>query len=274
MATDPSDDARRLAHETLRLLHAGKARRASQLAAQLARTAPGPLTLRLEALTLREVGRGARSLAPARAAMAQVPADPDTRLSVGASLGAAGRVAEALQELDQVLAVDPDHAPALRLSGELLLLRDPLAAEARLRRAVRAEPRSGMSRLLLARALERLGREEEAEAVEAAGLAADATLRRARQAQRSGRAVGLAGLAAVFVVSGGCWGLSRLMEQQWPGYGPGPALALGLVAPILPLLVIGWMAVQLARAEVDPPDPDLAALEKALGYEPPPGDHR
>jgi tetratricopeptide (TPR) repeat protein len=207
---------------------------------------------------------------PARAALDAAPGDAGAAFSVARSLASLGRVDEALAALDELLARAPDHAPALRVSGELLLLRDPAAAERRLRRACQVEPRSGLSRLLLSDALDRQGREEEAEAAEQAGLSLDAALRQAHQARQSARAVGVVGLVGAVALAVVLWALSGQIEQRWPGFGPGPALVIGMVAPLLPLALIGWMAARLAAAQLDPPDPDLEALERALGFEPDP----
>jgi tetratricopeptide (TPR) repeat protein len=244
-----------------------KTGRAARLAGQAARLDPGPLTLRLHAAALREAGLGARSLEPARAALAVAPDDPDAAFSVARSLVSVGRVDEALADLEGLLGRVPDHGPALRLSGELLLLRDPGAAERRLRRACQVEPLSGRARLLLSTALDRQGREEEAEDAERAGLAMDAALREAHRGREAARAVGLVGLVGVFALSVAFWALTGQIERYWPGFGPGPTLVLGMLAPLLPLLLIGWLAARLAVAQVEPPDPDLEALERVLGFE-------
>jgi tetratricopeptide (TPR) repeat protein len=181
-----------------------------------------------------------------------------------------GRVDEALAALDALLVRVPDHAPALWISGELLLLRDPAAAERRLRRACQVAPRSGLARLLLSEALLRQGREDEAEAAEQAGLALDATLRAAHEARRAARGVGMVGLLAACALAAALWVLSGQIEQYWPGFGTGPTLVVGVVAPLVPLLLIGWMAARLALSQVEPPDADLEALERTLGFEPVP----
>jgi tetratricopeptide (TPR) repeat protein len=260
-----------LARRALQLLRDGKTRRAARVADQAARLAPGPLTFRLHAAALREAGRGARSLVPARAALAAAPGDPGAAFSVARSLASIGRVDEALAAFDELLGRAPDHAPALRVSGELLLLREPAAAERRLRRACQAEPRSGLARLLLSEALLRQGREDEAEVAEKAGLALDAALREAHEARRSARGVGVVGLLVACALAVALWVLSGQIEQYWPGFGTGPALVVGVVAPLLPLLLIGWMAAKLALSQVEPPDADLEALERVLGFEPDPG---
>jgi tetratricopeptide (TPR) repeat protein len=256
------------AHRALQLLRAGKTRRAVHAADQAAQLAPGPLAFRLQAAALREAGQGARSLVPARAALAAAPGDPDAAFSVARSLAAIGRVDQALAALDELLSHVPDHVPALRISGELLLLRDPAAAERRLRRACQVAPRSGLARLLLSDALDRQGREEEADAAEQAGLALDAALREAHEAKRAARAVGVVGLVGACALAVVLWVLSGQIEQYWPGFGPGPTLVVGMVAPLLPLLLIGWMAARLALSQVEPPDGDLEALERAFGFEP------
>jgi tetratricopeptide (TPR) repeat protein len=268
MAPGPPTPPRHDALRALRLLRAGKTRRAARAAAVAARLEPGPLTFRLHAAALREAGRAAQSLVPARAALAAAPDDPDAAFSVARSLVAMGRVDEALEALDLLLRREPDHAPALRVSGELLLLRDADAAERRLRRACQVEPRSGLARLLLSDALDRQGREDEADAAEQAGLALDASLRAAHQARQSARAVGLVGLVGAFAMAVVFWVLSGQIERYWPDFGVGPTLVVGMVAPLLPLLLIVWMAARLASAQLDPPDADLEPLERALGFEP------
>ena len=268
MAEGPATPALDLARRSLRLLRAGQTRRAARLAGQAARLDPGPLTLRLHAAALREAGRGARSLEPARAALAAAPDDPDATFSVARSLVSVGRVDEALGALDGLLGRSPEHGPALRLSGELLVPRDPAAAERRLRRACLVEPRNGRTRLLLSDALDRLGREEEAEAAERAGLAMDAALREAHRGREAARAVGVVGMVGAGALSVVFWVLTGQIERYWPGFGPGPTLVLGMLAPLVPLLLIGWVAARLAVAQVEPPDPDLEALERALGFDP------
>jgi tetratricopeptide (TPR) repeat protein len=207
----------------------------------------------------------------ARAALASAADDPDAAFSVARSLASMGRIDEALQAYAALLGRVPDHAPSLRGSGELLLLRDPIAAERSLRRACQLAPRNGLSRLLLSAALERQGREEEAEAAEQAGLALDASLREAHQAREAARAVGLVGLVGAFALAVVFWALSGQIEQFWPGFGLGPTLVVGMVAPLLPLLLIVWMAARLASGQLDPPDDDLESLERALGFDPGPG---
>ena len=256
-----------LAHRVLSLLRAGRPRQAARMAGEAARLDPGPLTYRLHAAALREAGLGARSLQPARSALAAAPGDPDAALSVARSLAAAGRVDEALVALDALLEGEPDHGPALRVSGELLLLRDPGAAERRLRRACQVEPRSGLVRLQLSDALGRQGREDEADAAQKAGLAMDARLREAHGARQAARAVGLVGMVVAFGLAVVLWALAGQLEVYRPGLGLGPTLVVGMVAPLLPLLLIGWMAAKLATAQVDPPDADLAALERAFSFE-------
>lgn len=265
MAPGPATPSMVLAHRALELLRAGKTRRAARVADQAAQLAPGPLTFRLHAAALREAGRGARSLVPARAALAAAPGDPDAAFSVARSLASVGRVDDALAALDALLSRVPDHATALRVSGELLLLRDPAAAERRLRRACQVAPRSGLARLLLSDALDRQGREDEADDAEQAGLALDAALREAHEAKRAARAVGAVGLLVACALSVVLWVLSGQIEQYWPGFGQGPTLVVGMVAPLLPLLLIGWMAARLALSQVEPPDADLEALERAFG---------
>jgi len=77
--------------------------------------------------------------------------------------------------------------------------------------------------------------------------------------------VGLVGAGALSVVF---WVLTGQIERYWPGFGPGPTLVLGMLAPLVPLLLIGWVAARLAVAQVEPPDPDLEGLERALGFDP------
>jgi predicted Zn-dependent protease len=267
MPTGSASPAREQAHRALRLLRDGKTRRAARAARAAARLEPTPIHLRLQAAALREAGRGARSLVAARAALAAAPGDPDAAFSVARSLVAMGRVEEALEDLDRLLQRVPEHGAALQVSGELLLLRDPAAAERRLRRACLAEPLSGPARLLLSAALERQGREEEAEAAEAAGLALDAGLRQAHQARQSALAVGMVGMLGAFALAVVFWALSGRIEAYWPGFGPGPSLVVGMVAPLLPLALIVWMAARLAHFQLEQPDPDLAPLERALGFE-------
>jgi tetratricopeptide (TPR) repeat protein len=271
MSTGSPSAAREKAHRALLLLRAGKTWRAARAARAAARLEPSPLHHRLQAAALREAGRAALSLVAARAALAAAPDDPDATFSVARSLASMGRVDASLETFGRLLRRVPDHAAALQVSGELLLLRDPVAAEQRLRRACLVEPRSGQARLLLAAALERQGRAEEAEAAEAAGLALDAALREAHQARQSARAVGVVGMVGAFALAVVFWALSGRIEELVPGFGPGPALVVGMVAPLLPLALIVWMAARLAHYQLDPPDADLAPLERALGFEPGPG---
>ena len=269
MAVGPATPALDLARRSLRLLRAGQTRRAARLAGQAARLDPGPLTLRLHAAALREAGRGARSLEPARAALAAAPDDPDAAFSVARSLVSVGaRRRGAGRPRRRCWAGSPTTYRRCASPASCWLLRDPAAAERRLRRACLVEPRNGRTRLLLSDALDRQGREEEAEAAERAGLAMDAALREAHRGREAARAVGVVGLVGACALSVVFWVLTGQIERYWPGFGPGPTLVLGMLAPLLPLLLIGWVAARLAVAQVEPPDPDLEALERALGFEP------
>jgi tetratricopeptide (TPR) repeat protein len=267
MSGGSAEGTQALAHLALALLRAGRTRRAVRVAGEAARRDPGPLTLRLHAAALREAGRGARSLQSARAALAAAPGDPDAAFSVARSLASAARVDEALAALDDLLGRVPDHGPGLLLSGELLLLRDPGAAERRLRRGCQVQPRNGLVRLRLSDALERLGRDEEAEAARTGGLAMDAGLREAHHARQAARAVGFTGMVVAFGLAVVLWALVGQLDRYRPGLGLGPTLVIGMVVPLLPLLLIGWMAAKLAAAQVDPRDADLEALELAFAFE-------
>jgi tetratricopeptide (TPR) repeat protein len=81
-------------------------------------------------------------------------------------LAARGSVAEALGAVDDLLAEDPVHVPALLLKAGLLLdSRDGEAALALYRRAAAASPRSAEALNGVARGLHVLGRDDEALAV-------------------------------------------------------------------------------------------------------------
>jgi tetratricopeptide (TPR) repeat protein len=78
-------------------------------------------------------------------------------------LAARGSVAEALRAVDDLLADDPGHVPALLLKAGLLLEnRDGEAALALYQRAAAAEPRSAEALNGVARGLHALGRDDEA----------------------------------------------------------------------------------------------------------------
>ncbi|MHC4393916.1 MAG: tetratricopeptide repeat protein, partial [Planctomycetota bacterium] len=81
-------------------------------------------------------GDSEKAFATVRRAADVAPKDPDVRTAVGATLGQMGRDAEAIEEFERALAIEPDHLMALNyLSGALIRQGRPTEAMQSLERA-------------------------------------------------------------------------------------------------------------------------------------------
>jgi Tfp pilus assembly protein PilF len=100
-----------------------------------------------------QMGRREEGLAALRYRLADSPRDLGARRNFALALIQDGRPAEAIKELEIVLKIQPDWAPALDTLGQAYLMEgrvDP--AMAAFRRAVAASPRDPIAHLGLARA--------------------------------------------------------------------------------------------------------------------------
>jgi tetratricopeptide (TPR) repeat protein len=95
------------------------------------------------------------------------PEDNRVRFPLGLVRRSLGQLDEARQLLDDVLASEPDHAPALVARGQIALdTQQPAEAERWLRRAWTLEPHEPETNLALGHCLKMLGRAEEAKTYE------------------------------------------------------------------------------------------------------------
>ena len=117
------------------------------------------------AIGLLEVGRYDEALKHLEVLRRADPEDADIQVRIARCQERLDRPEEARATLDAVLAKDPDHGPALRLRGQMLLQDGkPADAEDWLRRAARAQPDSYESNWSLYECLQKQGKDGEAKA--------------------------------------------------------------------------------------------------------------
>ena len=99
------------------------------------------------------MGRREEGLAALNSRIADNPRDLDARRNFALALIQDGRSAEAIKELEAVLWMEPDRAPALDTLGQAYLLEGRVEpAMATFRRATTVSPKDPVARLGLARA--------------------------------------------------------------------------------------------------------------------------
>lgn len=117
------------------------------------------------AVGLLEVGRYDEALKHLEALRQSDPDDADTQVRIARCQERLDRPEEARATLDAVLSKHPDHGPALRLRGQMLLQDGkPAEAEDWLRRAARAQPDSYEANWSLYECLQKQGKDEAAKA--------------------------------------------------------------------------------------------------------------
>ncbi|GEJ57563.1 tetratricopeptide repeat protein [Anaeromyxobacter diazotrophicus] len=258
--------ARARAALALALVLARRGREALAEADRAVAAAPGEAWPRLvRASALRLLGRGREAIASAEEAVRLAPGSPRAQLGLALSLFAAGYGDEARGPLARARDAVPEDPLAVRLLGELELRRDPAAAEAIFRAALRADARSADARAGLSRALARQGRAEEAEEAFEAAAARDPSFTADRDARR--REVGsfLQATVAAFVVVL-CLQLAQgVIAGRWPAARVA-ATALSFVATAaVPIALIAWASLRLRRARAGAaPDPQLPSLADAV----------
>jgi tetratricopeptide (TPR) repeat protein len=259
-------DPRGRAALALALLAGRRTRAAAAEAAAAVSLAPAAeWALRLAALASREAGRGQDAVAAAEAAVRAAPASGRARRTLVRSLLAAGRTGEAWQAAEEALRSAPDDPAILRLAAALAMGRDPALAERRLRQSLRADPRSAEGRALLARALARQGREEEARSASDAAALLDPALAREDEARRR-LVIGVLEAAVVaFLLALAIGFLPNLVASRWAG-ARGWAMTLAFVATgAAPLVLLGIVAWRMRRIRAAAPlDPEVEELAREL----------
>lgn len=234
-------------------------------AARVAARGGGALEARLLAAALREAGQGREAVEASRAALLAAPGDAGAWLSLARSQALVGDHAAAAATVERVLAGAPDHLGALLLRAEQALRDEPARAEALAAAAVRAAPRSAEARLLRSRALEHLGRSEEAAQARAAASAQDEALRESDASRRAALVfyLKLAAFALVAMLALGV--VPQAAARLFPRLLPVATAAVMLLGPAIPLALVGWAAWWLRFGRLEPLDPDVAPVAEALG---------
>jgi tetratricopeptide (TPR) repeat protein len=259
---DGPGEPRARAALALALLLARRSREALAEADRAVAVAPGaPWALLVRSATLRELRRWREAIAAAEGAVGAAPRDARAHLGLALSLFGAGHGERVRGALERVRELAPDDPVALRLLGELELRRDPRAAEAIFRAALRTDAGSAEARAGLARALARQGRMKESEEAFEAASVRDPAIRSDRDArQRDLLAFVQATLAAFVTVL--CLQLGQgAITSRWPA-ARGVVTSLSFVAMALaPVVLLGWVWWRLTRSRVGVrPDPQLASL--------------
>ena len=259
-------EARARAVLALALVLARRGREALAEADRAVAAAPGePWALLVRSSALRQLGRGRKAVASAEEAVRLAPGSHRAQIGLALSLFVAGDGDRARGPLERARASVPEEPLALRLLGEIELRRDPAAAEAIFRSALRADARSADARAGLSRALARQGRAKEAEEAFEAAAGRDPSFAADRDARRRDVVAFLQATAAAFVVVL-CFQLGQgVIASRWPA-ARGAATTLSLVASAaVPAVLISWAALRLRRARSGaPPDPQLPSLADAV----------
>lgn len=221
--------------------------------------------LLVRSAALRELRRWREAVAAAEGAACAAPRDARAHLGLALSLFGAGHGERVRGALDRVRALAPDDPVALRLLGEIELRRDPRAAEAVFRSALRADAGSAEARAGLARALARQGRTKEAEEALEAASVRDPAIRSDRDArQRDVVAFVQATLAAFVAVL--CLQLGQgAMASRWPAARGALTSIFFVATALVPAVLLGWATLRLRRSRAGVrPDPQLASLAGML----------
>ena len=259
-------EARARAVLSLALVLARRGRAALAEADRAVAAAPGEAwALLVRSSALRQLGRGRQAVASAEEAVRLAPGSHRAQLGLALSLFVAGYGDRARGPLERARAAVPEDPLALRLLGELELRRDPAAAEAIFRTALRADARSADARAGLSRALARLGRAKEAEEAFEAAAVRDPSFAADRDARRRDMGAFLQASLAAFVVVL-CLQLGQgVIASRWPA-AQGAATTLSLVASAaVPAVLLSWATLRLRRARAGAaPDPQLPSLADAV----------
>jgi tetratricopeptide (TPR) repeat protein len=258
-------DARAEAVVALALVLARRGREALGAADRAVAAAPGEgWALLVRASALRQLGRGREAVASAEEAVRLAPGSHRAQLGLALSLFVAGYGDRVREPLERARAVHPEDPLTLRLLGELELRRDPEAAEAIFRSALRADARSAEARAGLSRALAREGRVKEAEEAFEAAAARDPSLAADRDARRRDVMAFLQATVAAFVVIL-CFQLGQgVITSRWPA-ARGAATTISLLASAaVPAVLLSWAMLRLRRARGAASDPQLPSLVDAV----------
>lgn len=260
------DEARARAVLALALVLARRGGEALAEADRAVAAAPGEAWARLvRSSALRQLGRGREAVASAGEAVRLAPGSHRAQIGLALSLFVAGAGDRARELLERARAVVPEDPLALRLLGEIELRRDPKAAEAIFRSALRADARSADARAGLSRALARQGRAKEAEEAFEAAAVRDPSFTADREARRRDVAAFLQATVAAFVLVM-CLQLGQgVIASRWPAM-RGVVTMLSLVASAaVPVILISWVTLRLRRGRAGAaPDPQLPSLADAV----------
>lgn len=236
---------------------------------------------RLRSLGLRRLERWRDALIEAREAVRLEPESAAARGALAVSLMGARREAEAREEARLAVRLAPRDAEARRLLGDLMLDPDPALAEQAYRASLGLRPAHPPTLYRLGVALDRQGRDEEAEAAFAEAERLDPAVmspgRRRREAlswvQRA---------LVLFLLSAAMAMFPSFARRLWPALGAAGAFWLWAVALLVPLGLVAWAALRLSLrrglsrsldTEVETMlltlSEEMAAAEGGAGREPP-----
>ncbi len=200
---------------------------------------------RLRCLGLRRLERWRDALTEAREAVRLEPESAAARGALAVSLLAARREAEARQAAQQAVQLAPRDPDARRLLGDLTLDSDPALAEQAYRASLALRRGHPPTLYRLGVALERQGRDPEAEAAFAEAERIDPALvspgRRRREAlswvQRA---------LVLFLLSAALAMFPSFVRRLWPALAEAGGFWLWAAALLVPLALVGWAAMGLS----------------------------
>lgn len=269
-------EARARAALALALVLGRRGREALAEADRAVAAAPGEAWARLvRSSALRLLGRGREAIASAEEAVRLAPASHRTQLGLALSLFVTGYGDEARGPLERARASGPEDPLALLLLGEIELRRDPAAAEAIFRSALRADARSADARAGLSRALARQGRADEAEEAFEAAASRDPSFTADRDARRRDVGAFLQATVAAFVLVL-CIQLGQgVIAGRWPAARVAATTLSFVATAAVPVVLIAWASLRLRRARAGAaPDPQLPSLADAVQEAASPGGAR
>jgi tetratricopeptide (TPR) repeat protein len=218
---------------------------------------------RLRSLALRRLGRPTEAVEAARASVQLAPGCAAAWAALGLGLAASRRDAEAREALGRAVALDPNDAEVRLTLGDLCIVPEPATAEAEYRAALAMDPGSARALLRLGLALERQRQDVEASRAWDEAERADPRLVTPRRRRREGmRMLQLGGALFLAVVALGL--VPPLVGRGFPGAGRAAAAAVWLFALLVPVALLLWSGVRLARARGDGGlDVEVAAVARA-----------
>lgn len=223
---------------------------------------------RLRCLCLRRLERWREALAEAREAVRVEPESAAARGVLAVSLMAARREPEARDEARLAVRLAPRDPDARRLLGDLMLDPDPVLAEHSYRACLGLQPRHPPTLYRLGVALDRQGRDREAEAAFAEAERLDPGL--ASPGRRRREALSWVQRALVlFLLSAAVAMLPSFARRAWPALSSVGGFWLWAVALLVPLGLVGWaaMGLSLRRGLTGPLDTEVESMIRTLAEE-------